>query len=119
TPTQVAGITLAPSVTSRCFDPANPAPIPGSGCDQLAALDQHFLSKATDIAGCAHGRGHLTFVIDFRFSTNFARAWGGPTSTIGNAGTVAACVRRVTAPMPLATIPHAHDRYIVAYSIDW
>ena len=41
------------------------------------------------------------------------------TSTIPNAGLVAACVRRVTAPMPLATIAHAHDRYLVVYSIDW
>ncbi len=115
----VGGITLAPSATSRCFDQASTVVIPGAHCDQLAALDQHFQAHAAQIAACAHGRGHLAFIMDFRFSTSFVRAWGGPTSNVPGAGLVAACVRRVTAPLPLAQVTHAHDRYIVVYGMDW
>jgi hypothetical protein len=115
---QAGAITITPGSVSRCFEQGSTAPIT-AGCDALPALDQHMLAKAADIAGCSHGHGRLSFVIDFRFSTAFARAWGGPSSSIGDAGTVAACVRRVTAPLPLASITHAHDRYVVVYGIEW
>jgi hypothetical protein len=57
--------------------------------------------------------------MDFRFSTQHVGAWGGPSSTIPNAGLVSLCVRRATAPLPLATIAHTHDRYIVSVPIEW
>ena len=114
-----AGVTITPSGASRCWDQNNPAIIPGPRCDRLAGLDQHFLARAAQIAACGQGHGRLAFIMDFRFSTQFVRAWGGPTSTIPNAGTVSACVRRVTAPLPLAQVQHAHDRYIVTVPIEW
>jgi hypothetical protein len=57
--------------------------------------------------------------MDLRFSTGFVRSWGGPSSTIGNAGAVVACVRRVTQPLPLAAAAHAHDRYLMVLPIEW
>ncbi len=114
-----ATVTVIPGVVSRCFDQTAPAVIPGAACDALPTLDQHMQSHAPQIAVCGRGHGHLAFIMDFRISTSFVRAWGGPTSTIPNAGIVAACVRRVTAPLPLGQVTHAHDRYITVYGIDW
>ena len=110
---------FAPSAVSRCWDANNPAVLPGATCDRLQAIDDHFASKAAEIAGCARGHGRLAFIMDLRFSTGFVRSWGGPSSTIGNAGAVVACVRRVTQPLPLAAAAHAHDRYLMVLPIDW
>ena len=104
---------------SRASDVYTAAVTPGAACDHLPALDQHLASRAAQIAGCASGQGRLALVLDFRVSTNFARAWGGPSSTIPNAGVVAACVRRVTAPLPLTTMPHQFDRYIANVTFEW
>lgn len=104
---------------SRCWPAGSAVMVPGARCDRLTGLEQHLASRAAQIAGCATGHGRLSLIIDFRVSTNFARAWGGPSSTIANAGVVAACVRRVTAPLPLTTMPHQHDRYIVNLPIEW
>ncbi len=112
-------VRFSPSAVSRCWDANNPAMLPGASCDRLQAIDDHFASKAAEIAGCARGHGRLAFIMDLRFSTAFVRSWGGPSSTIGNAGTVVACVRRVTQPLPLATATHAHDRYLMVLPIDW
>ena len=110
---------FAPSAVSRCWDLNNPALLPGASCDRLQAIDDHFATKATEIAGCARGHGRLAFIMDLRFSTGFVRSWGGPSSTIANAGTVVACVRRVTQPLPLGAATHAHDRYLMVLPIDW
>jgi hypothetical protein len=114
-----ASVRFAPSAVSRCWDMNNPAILPGASCDRLQAIDDHFASKSAEIAGCARGHGRLAFIMDLRFSTGFVRSWGGPSSTIANAGTVVACVRRVTQPLPLGTAPHAHDRYLMVLPIDW
>ena len=112
-------VRLAPSAVSRCWDANNPAVLPGATCDRLQAIDDHFASKAAEIAGCARGHGRLACIMDLRFSTGFVRSWGGPSGTIANAGTVVACVRRVTQPLPLAAAAHAHDRYLMVLPIDW
>lgn len=112
-------VTLGPLAVSRCFDQGNPTALASAACDRLTGLEAHFAAKRGEIAACARGHGRLAMIFDFRVSTNFARAWGGPSSTIPDAGTVAACVRRVTAPLPLATMPHAHDRYIAVQPIEW
>jgi hypothetical protein len=113
-------VNIAPASISRCFAGMAPIPIPGARCDRLPALDQHFAARAPQIAACARGaRGRLTFIMDLRFSTQFVRAWGGPASTVPNAGAVSLCVRRATAPLPLAAIPHANDRYILSVLIEW
>lgn len=114
-----ASVNLGALTISRCWAAASPVMVPGARCDRLVGLEQHLASRAAQIAGCASGHGRLSLIIDFRVSTNFARAWGGPSSTIANAGVVAACVRRVTAPLPLTTMPHQHDRYIVNVPIEW
>ncbi len=118
-PVTVGNVTISPSGISRCWDQASPAVIAAATCDRQAGIDQHFASKAAEIAACAHGHGRLAFIMDFRYSTQFVRAWGGPSSTVPNAGTVSLCVRRVTAPLPLANIPHAHDRYVLTVPIEW
>ncbi len=112
-------VRFSPSAVSRCWDANNPTMLPGASCDRMQAIDEHFASKAAEIAGCARGHGRLAFIMDLRFSTAFVRSWGGPSSTIGNAGAVVACVRRVTQPLPLATAAHAHDRYLMVLPIDW
>jgi hypothetical protein len=115
-----ANVTLAPATVSRCFAGTAPIAIPGARCDRLPALDQHFTARAAQIAACAQGaRGRLTFIMDLRFSNQHVGAWGGPASTIANAGVVSLCVRRATAPLPLAAMPHANDRYIVSIPIEW
>lgn len=118
-PAAAGSVRFAPSAVSRCWDANNPAVLPGTACDRLQAIDEHFASKAAEIAGCARGHGRLAFIMDLRFSTAFVRSWGGPSSTIGNAGAVVACVRRVTQPLPFATAQHAHDRYLMVLPIDW
>ncbi len=119
-PVMAAGaVRFSPSAVSRCWDANNPAVLPGASCDRLQAIDDHFATKAAEIAGCARGHGRLAFIMDLRFSTGFVRSWGGPSSTIGNAGTVVACVRRVTQPLPLAAAAHAHDRYLMVLPIEW
>jgi len=115
----VGAVRFSPSAVSRCWDANNPAMLPGASCDRMQAIDDHFASKAAEIAGCARGHGRLAFIMDLRFSTAFVRSWGGPSSTIGNAGAVVACVRRVTQPLPLATTTHAHDRYLMVLPIEW
>jgi hypothetical protein len=110
---------FAPSAVSRCWDANNPAVLPGAACDRMQAIDDHFAAKTAEIAGCARGHGRLAFIMDLRFSTSFVRSWGGPSSTIANAGAVVACVRRVTQPLPLATTAHAHDRYLLVLPIEW
>lgn len=112
-------VRFSPSAVSRCWDANNPAMLPGASCDRLQAIDDHFASKAAEIAGCARGHGRLAFIMDLRFSTAFVRSWGGPSSTVGNAGAVVACVRRVTQPLPLAAVTHAHDRYLMVLPVDW
>lgn len=114
-----AAVRFSPSAVSRCWDANNPAVLPGASCDRLQAIDDHFAARAAEIAGCARGHGRLAFIIDLRFSTGSVRSWGGPSSTIGNAGTVVACVRRVTQPLPLAAATHAHDRYLMVLPIEW
>jgi hypothetical protein len=120
-PVAISGITLGGATTSRCFERGSVTPIPGAQCDRLAALDQHFQSKAADIASCARQgqHGHLTMILDFRFSTHFMLGWGSPTSNIPSAGAVSACVKLKISPIPFAAIPHEHDRYIVVVPIDW
>lgn len=112
-------ISIGSITVSRCWAAGSPAVTPGAACDRLPALDQHLAARAAQIAGCASGHGRLALVLDFRVSTNFARAWGGPSSTIPNAGVVAACVRRVSAPLPLTTMPHQFDRYIANVTFEW
>lgn len=118
-PAATGAVRFAPSAVSRCWDVNNPALLPGASCDRLQAIDDHFASKAAEVAGCARGHGRLAFIMDLRFSTGFVRSWGGPSSTIANAGAVVACVRRVTQPLPLAAAAHAHDRYLMVLPIDW
>jgi hypothetical protein len=112
-------VRFSPSAVSRCWDANNPAVVPGASCDRLQAIDDHFAARSAEVAGCARGHGRLAFIMDLRFSTGFVRSWGGPSSTIGNAGTVVACVRRVTQPLPLAAAAHAHDRYLMVLPIEW
>lgn len=114
-----AAVRFSPSAVSRCWDAGNPAVLPGASCDRLQAIDDHFAARAAEIAGCARGHGRLAFIMDLRFSTGFVRSWGGPSSTVGNAGAVVACVRRVTQPLPLAAAAHAHDRYLMVLPIEW
>lgn len=115
-----ANVTLAPATVSRCFAGMAPVAIPGARCDRLPALDQHFTARSARIAACAQGaRGRLTFIMDLRFSNQHVGAWGGPASTVANAGVVSRCVRAATAPLPLAAMPHANDRYIVSIPIEW
>lgn len=119
-PVEAAGVTLTPLAISRCFAGMAPIAIAAEHCGRLPELDQHFASHAAQIAACANGaHGRLAFVMDFRFSNQHVGAWGGPASTIANAGPVSLCVRRATAPLPLATMPHSHDRYIATVVIDW
>lgn len=118
-PTPGAPASLGALTVSRCWAAGSPAITPGAACDRLTVLEQHFAARAPQVAGCATGHGRLALVVDFRVSTNFARAWGGPSSTIPNAGVVAACVRRVTAPLPITSMPHQFDRYIVNLPIEW
>jgi hypothetical protein len=97
-----------------------PIPIAAERCGRLPELDAHFASRAAQIAACANGaHGRLAFVMDFRFSNQHVGAWGGPASTLPNAGPVSLCVRRATAPLPLATTPHTNDRYIATLAIEW
>ncbi len=110
---------VQPGVVSRCWDQNNPAVIAGANCDRLAGLDAHLQSKAAELAGCARGHGRLSLIVDLRFSTGFVRSWGGPSSTVANPGDVMVCVRRVTQPLPLATMTHAHDRYLVVVPLEW
>lgn len=110
---------VQPGVVSRCWDQNNPAVIAGANCDRLAGLDAHLQSKAAELAACARGHGRLSLIVDLRFSTGFVRSWGGPSSTVANPGDVMVCVRRVTQPLPLATMPHAHDRYLVVVPLEW
>ncbi|MEZ4390727.1 MAG: hypothetical protein R3A48_06485 [Polyangiales bacterium] len=112
-------VSIGAVAVSRCWAAGSPAVTPGAACDHLTGLEQHLASRAAQIAGCSSSHGRLSLVMDFRVSTNFARAWGGPSSTIPNAGVVAACVRRVTAPLPLTTMPHNFDRYIVNVAFEW
>jgi hypothetical protein len=115
-----AGVTLSPLSISRCFVGTAPVPVPGERCGTLTALDQHFASRAAAIAACANGgHGRLAFVMDLRFSNQHVGAWGGPASTVPNAGPVSLCVRRASAPLPLATMQHGFDRYIVTIPIEW
>ncbi len=119
-PPEAAGVTITPLAISRCFDGMAPIPIAGERCGRLPELDAHFTAHAAQIAACASGgHGRLAFVMDFRFSNQHVGAWGGPASTVANAGPVSLCVRRATAPLPLATIAHAHDRYIATVAIEW
>ncbi|MFO0651457.1 MAG: hypothetical protein U0326_34860 [Polyangiales bacterium] len=119
-PVEAAGVTITPIAISRCFAGMAPIPIAAEHCGRLPELDQHFASRAAQIAACANGaRGRLAFVMDFRFSNQHVGAWGGPASTVPNAGPISLCVRRATAPLPLATIPHTNDRYIGTIAIDW
>ncbi len=111
--------TVQPGVVSRCWDQNNPAVIAGSACDRLEALDAHLQSKAAELGACARGHGRLSLILDLRFSTGFVRSWGGPSSTIANPGDVMVCVRRVTQPLPLATLTHAHDRYLLVVPLEW
>jgi len=111
--------TVQPGVVSRCWDQNNPAVIAGANCDRLAAIDAHLQSKAAELGACARGHGRLSLIVDLRFSTGFVRSWGGPSSTIGNPGDVMVCVRRVTQPLPLAGIAHAHDRYLMVVPLEW
>lgn len=104
---------------SRCWNAGSPAALAAANCDRLAGLDQHFQSRAAELGACTRGRGRLSLIVDLRFSTAIVRSWGGPTSTVPNAGDVVACVRRVTQPIPLATMAHAHDRYIAVVPIEW
>jgi hypothetical protein len=118
-PSGDAGVGLGAISVSRCWAAASPVMIPGARCDRLTGLETHLASRAAAIAACATGHGRLSLILDFRVSTNFARAWGGPSSTIANAGVVAACVRRVTSPLPITTMPHQYDRYIVNVPVEW
>ena len=113
-------MTVGPAVVSRCFD-QGPTPIAGAQCDRPAALDAHVLSKRAEIAACARAgaRGRLAMVLEYRFSTQFARGWGGPASNIADPGGVSLCVKRALFPLPLAQMPHAHDRYVVLVPFDW
>ncbi len=118
--TAAGGVVISPLAISRCFDGMAPTPLPAERCGRLPELDAHFAGRAAQIAGCANGaHGRLAFVMDFRFSNQHVSAWGGPASTLPNAGPVSLCVRRVTAPLPLVTMPHAHDRYVATYVIEW
>jgi hypothetical protein len=119
--TPAAGSVTVGSVTiARCFDAGPPTPIAGAQCGQLAALQQHIASKSSALAQCARGdHGRLALVLDFRFSTSFVRGWGSPASTVPRAGDVTACVKQAILPLPFASIPHDHDRYIVTVPIDF
>lgn len=117
--TDGGAVSIGAVSVSRCWAAGSPAITPGAACDHLTGLEQHLASRAAQIAACSSGHGRLSLVMDFRVSTNFARAWGGPSSTIPSAGVVAACVRRVTAPLPLTTMPHRFDRYIVNVPFEW
>ncbi len=105
---------------SRCFDAGPPTPIPGANCGALPALQQYLATKATQIGDCAHeSHGRLALVLDFRFSTSFARGWGSPASNVPRAGDVAGCVKQAILPLPYATLAHDHDRYYTTIPIDF
>ncbi len=119
-PVAAGSVTVGAPSISRCFDAGPPTPIPGASCGQLTALQQHVASRATQLAACARGgHGRLALVLDFRFSTAFVRGWGSPASTVPRAGDVTSCVKNAVFPLPFATIPHEHDRYLAVVPIDF
>jgi hypothetical protein len=119
-PPPVGAVTVGAPAISRCFDAGPPTPIAGANCGQLPALQQHIASRATQVAACGRGaHGRLALVLDFRFSTSFARGWGSPASTIARAGDVTSCVKDAILPLPYANMPHDHDRYLVIVPIDF
>jgi len=118
--TPAGDVEVSPLAISRCWgQDAGAASTPGGSCGSLADLDRHFASKRAELAACTRAHGRMPFIIDLRFSTGSVRSWGGPSSTVANAGDVAACVRRATQPMPLAQVAHAFDRYIVTVPLTW
>ncbi|MFO0563765.1 MAG: hypothetical protein U0269_37420 [Polyangiales bacterium] len=120
TPPPAGSATVGVPAISRCFDAGPPTPIAGANCGQLAALQQHIASKSSALAQCARGgHGRLSLVLDFRFSTSFVRGWGSPASTVPRAGDVTACAKNAIFPLPFASMPHDHDRYIVTVPIDF
>jgi len=120
TPPPAGSATVGVPAISRCFDAGLPTPIAGANCGQLAALQQHIASKSAALAQCARGgHGRLSLVLDFRFSTSFVRGWGSPASTVPRAGDVTACAKNAIFPLPFASMPHDHDRYIVTIPIDF
>lgn len=120
TPPQAGSATVGEPAISRCFDAGPPTPIAGANCGQLAALQQHIASRSAALAQCARGgHGRLALVLDFRFSTSFVRGWGSPASTVPRAGDVTACAKTAIFPLPYASMPHDHDRYIVTVPIDF
>lgn len=120
TPPPAGSATVGSPAISRCFDAGPPTPIAGANCGQLAALQQHIASKSSQLAECARSaHGRLSLVLDFRFSTSFVRGWGSPASTIARAGDVTSCVKNAVFPLPFASMPHDHDRYIVTVPIDF
>jgi hypothetical protein len=119
-PPPAGAVTVGAPAMSRCFDAGPPTPIAGANCGQLPALQQHIASRATQVAACGRGaHGRLALVLDFRFSTSFARGWGSPASTIARAGDVTSCVKTAILPLPYANMPHDHDRYLVIVPIDF
>jgi hypothetical protein len=119
-PSASATVQLGAVAISRCFDAGPPTPIPGANCGALPALQQYLVSKSAAIAACGRGaHGHLALVLDFRFSTSFARGWGSPASNIARAGDVAGCVKQAILPLPYATMAHDHDRYYTLIPIDF
>lgn len=118
-PTAVT-VSISPAAISRCWPAgAGAAATPGAQCGNLADLDRHFASRAAELSACTRAHGRMPFIIDLRFSTGSVRSWGGPSSSIANAGDVAVCVRRVTQPMPLAQMAHGFDRYILSVPLSW
>lgn len=113
-------VTVGASTVSRCWD-QGPAAIAGAQCDRPAALDAHVQSKRAELANCARAGAHgrLVMLLEYRYSTQFARGWGGPASNVPDPGGVSLCVKRVLFPLPLAQMPHAHDRYLVLVPLDW
>lgn len=120
TPPPAGSATIGAISISRCFDAGPPTPIPGANCGTLAALQQYLQGKSTQIAACGRGgHGRLALVLDFRFSTSFARGWGSPASNVPRAGDVAGCVKQAILPLPYATLAHDHDRYYTTIPIDF
>ncbi len=113
-------VVVGPPSISRCFDAGPPTPIAGANCGSLAALQQHIAGRATQLAACGRGgHGRLALVLDFRFSTAFVRGWGSPASTVPRAGDVTSCVKNAVFPLPFASMPHDHDRYLAVVPIDF